>query len=534
MGGYNPLEHLNAYPYIIPECAFSFPGGNDMILSEASGISPSCVIADSETNYSGVLDIAGEHASIEPSCSIYYADSYPISIKYLEGKYSLYLNDVPVTACNVSRSLSNLMAQAQLTLPGAHWYDPYKIQEIAIEYESNLLFFGVIAQCSVSLAGGIPSTTIQACDHFYRLSHLLVPLLQADWERIGMNFRCSFEGSVSPDNIVKMLLGGSHWQQDTGIKPGSYIYPVEDWSSSVIFTSFSPGTTRLDAIKSLADKYGYVTYLIYTRIDDIYGCELYWGPYENMVFDVNSQPIIVDLTDALSATRDSIAEMAYNRIIVENTDSGGELYNGADIGYQGARLYNGADIGYQGARVNTTPPYLEKRVATNKDVGSVVTDATGYLSNCVSGFNVSLKIDGVDLRLMDIINIEAFGELLGIPAGDDTLYRMITSVGYDITSAGATTTLGTVHQEFELIDSTSVSSTGQKDEVQVIDERIQRALENADAAYTGESISISGVYRQLQLSDGRRVTVLRTVGSSSYTTKIAIPKRHTNIWISTV
>jgi hypothetical protein len=91
-----------------------------------------------------------------------------------------------------------------------------------------------------------------------------------------------------------------------------------------------------------------------------------------------------------------------------------------------------------------------------------------------------------------------------------------------------------VHQEFELIDSTSVSSTGQKDEVQVIDERIQRALENADTAYTGESISISGVYRQLQLSDGRRVTVLRTVGSSSYTTKIAIPKRHTNIWISTV
>lgn len=191
------------------------------------------------------------------------------------GSKTLLTDSLNVSNIPFRRSLSEMMETISLTIPGDHWYDPTKIWKIAVEYQSRVLLYGLVGNCTVTYEGGLVTTTIEAIDMCHRLSHLLVPIYLPVGEKFadyGMCGPCTFAGKRI-DEIVTYLLGGAGWMSETFIRPGDYIAEVP---SSTYIVNFDWGTTRLEAIQKLADEYKQLFFLLYSKEGPFYYADAFF------------------------------------------------------------------------------------------------------------------------------------------------------------------------------------------------------------------------------------------------------------------
>lgn len=188
-------------------------------------------------------------------------------------------DSLDVTNIPFHRSMSEMMETMSFSVPGNHWVNPSEVWRIAVEYQSRVLLYGLVGNCSVSIDGGIITTHIEAVDMAHRLSHLLVPVESTQVTRIGMTSRLTFT-SLRPDEILIMLLGtSSHWETDTYIRPGDHIYST---SFSDCDYTFEAGTTRLDAIQKIADDFNVIFCLIYSKSGSTYYADAFFGDISDL------------------------------------------------------------------------------------------------------------------------------------------------------------------------------------------------------------------------------------------------------------
>jgi len=185
------------------------------------------------------------------------------------GTQQIITDSLVVPSFSFGRSSSDLTTTCSFAVKGAYDIPLSPPQSLALEYEDVVRFHGLVTNCTITWQGGIPATSIEASDMSYLLSNRLVPFLAADWAAVtGMIGPADF-GTMDADDIVIALL------DLVGIYHASYITAV----TGSPLTSFTPGTSCLNAILQLANALGFVFFLYFTKVSGVYRTNAYFGAF---------------------------------------------------------------------------------------------------------------------------------------------------------------------------------------------------------------------------------------------------------------
>lgn len=183
------------------------------------------------------------------------------------GGQQIVTDTLVVPSVSFTRSASDLITTCSFEVAGAYDIPLSPPQTIAVEYEGVVKFIGIVTDCDISYQAGVATTSIQASDMAYLLTHQGVPYIDAEWRAVtGMTGPGNF-GAMYAYQIVTALLTRA------GIAP-TYIVGFIAQSSA----AYPPGTTAMDVILDMAGKEKYTFFIYYTKVSGVYTSNGFFAP----------------------------------------------------------------------------------------------------------------------------------------------------------------------------------------------------------------------------------------------------------------
>lgn len=224
------------------------------------------------------------------------------------------LGNYPYTGLTVKKSIADAMWQMQVNFKGSRVPPPQRhiiYDAVDVYGTTNRIFSGIIPDTDYAVACADNKTSIVAHDYAYYLTRQKVPYDETTIKR------CT-EYPTWGDWIEHLLDG-------TDI----VAYRIADGPDVDAEFTFSPTTTKMKAIQSIAEFCGYLFH-VYWSGDD---ARAYFIDPANIDDAVNG----IDLPDPYTVTIDdgslvdipsakSVSEKTYNRIIVRGRDSSNNVY----------------------------------------------------------------------------------------------------------------------------------------------------------------------------------------------------------------
>ncbi len=314
-------------------------------------------------------------SGISPTVTI--TDSAGVSTEY----------DTLVSAKDHS-AVSDVVTTLSLTLAEPIWLNPLSKYSIRIAIPTQIYFQGIILSSKVSMASGKAVSSIEAADNSYYLSHQTAGY---DYNPItGVTTRNNFTNKTIYE-IVLALLGGSNWQDITGINPrlvssilpAAYIYYPDPYLTKLDLIKSIMGDTR--AFFVLQEETGPVAVLdTITNIHTGYGSTI----------DVGDSVVSINIS--------SDSDTLYTRAIASESS-----------------VYNSG-----------VPPFLETYVPDQLPQNAILSSTASY--------TVSFKVLGAYLSKFNVVDLAKTFFRFGI-TGIPTSWRVI-EVTHDITPSGVSST----------------------------------------------------------------------------------------------
>lgn len=224
------------------------------------------------------------------------------------------LNLYPYNYITVKRSIADAMWQMLVTFTGNRVPPPQRhiiYDAVDVFGNSNRIFSGIIPDTDYAVACADNRTAITAHDYAYYLTRQKVPYDETTIKRV-------VEYPTWGDWIEHLLDG-------TGI----VAYRIEDGPDVDAEFTFTPTTTKMKAIETIAEFCGYLFH-VYWSGDD---ARAYFIDPDNIDDAENGidlpEPYTVTLQDGSLVdipSAKSVSEKTYNRIIVRGRDSSNNVY----------------------------------------------------------------------------------------------------------------------------------------------------------------------------------------------------------------
>lgn len=224
------------------------------------------------------------------------------------------LSNYPYTSLTVKKSIADAMWQMDVSFEGFKVPPPQRhiiFDTLDVFGNTNRIFSGIIPEPDYALASVNTRTTITAYDYSYFLSRQMVPYDET-------TIRLCTEYPTWGDWVEHLLEG-------TGITA----YRIAAGPTTSAEFTFSPTTTKMKAIQSIAEYLGYLFH-VYWSGDD---ANAYFIDPANIDDPDNG----LDLPDPYTVTIDDgtlievtsarpVSEKTYNRIIVRGRDASNNVY----------------------------------------------------------------------------------------------------------------------------------------------------------------------------------------------------------------
>lgn len=253
------------------------------------------------------------------------------------------------------------------------------------------IFAGILPKSSPKIQEANNQTTISGYDYAWYLSRQTVPVAYQH-NTAGTN----------PADIIRGLLGGTLWEETTGIEPYN-IDDVAGWGTTLnsrVF-DFTVGTTKKQAIEKICNYCRYIFHIKWRVTDGVATPAAYFIS-EDDIDTALDLPAAVTFAYPDKYLADSInvqlkGDERYNRVTVIGRDNLGGVFTASE---ESASVTNGDEIAVE---------YIENSGSwtTQAQVNARAVELFAYYSETAYTYTATL-LDRMDLELLQKIRITGY------------------------------------------------------------------------------------------------------------------------------